>query len=343
MSSITAVDLFAGAGGATQGLIDAGFSVLGAVEFEATAAETYRSNHPDVTLWEQDIKTLKATDLRRQLGIGRGELTLLKACPPCQGFSTLAEGRIAANDFRNDLVGHVVRFVRELRPRSVLVENVPGLGRDRRAGELMSALKQMGYATRSYIVNAVDFGVPQRRRRFIILAFRGARTAMPDRLSPQDLVAPVTVRDAFQDLSSKVASDDPLNVARRPSALVAERIAAVPVGGSRFDLPEHLQLDCHKRLVSSRSAAGSYGRMKWDEPASTMTTRCTTPASGPFIHPDENRAITLREAASIQTFPARYKFSGSSAAIERQIGNAVPVRMASGIAKTVIATLDRAV
>lgn len=343
MKQLTAIDLFAGAGGATQGLQDAGFEVVGAVEIDPVAAESYRLNHPEVELWEQDIRLLTASKMRVALGLESGELTLLKACPPCQGFSTLADGsKSAEDDPRNDLVGHTIRFVRALRPESVLVENVPGLGRDRRSGELLRSLESLGYSAKSYVVNAIDFGVPQRRKRFIILAFRGTKHIMPTKLSFDDLETPVTVRAAFAELEATISPSDPLHVARKSSDLVQRRIAAVPVGGSRFDLPLDLQLDCHKNLVGSkRSAAGSYGRLKWEEPAPTMTTRCTTPACGSFIHPDLDRGITLREAAAIQTFPVNYKFSGSHGAIERQIGNAVPVKMATGIARTVLATIGR--
>jgi DNA (cytosine-5)-methyltransferase 1 len=333
-STPTAVDLFAGAGGATQGLVDAGFDVLGAVEFDATAAATYRLNHGNVQVWEKDIRLVTATEMKRKLGLRTGELTLLKACPPCQGFSSLADSRVKDNDPRNDLVRHTIRFVRVLRPRSVLLENVPGLGKDRRSVELLDALRSMGYNARLYYVNAIEFGVPQRRKRLIILAFRGLRSVLPSKLTTEDGNPPVTVRETFAKLAKDLLEGDPLQADVSISAKVLQRIEAIPVGGNRHDLPLELQLDCHKRLKKEgkSGAAGSYGRMKWDEPAPTMTTRCTTPACGSFIHPDRDRAITLREAAAIQTFPATYQFVGNRAAVERQIGNAVPVRMAAAIA-----------
>lgn len=338
VSRPTAVDLFAGAGGATQGLYDAGFNVIGAVEFDTVAAQSYRLNHPHTQLWEQDIRQVSAAEVKRSLKLETGELTLLKACPPCQGFSTLAEGRIQGVDPRNDLVSHTIRFVRALRPRTVLVENVPGLGRDRRSTELLSALTRMGYNARVYKVDATEFGVPQRRKRLIILALRGLRTMLPPSLTNSNPEVPTTVRDAFQKLKTQLPADDPLNARRVLSNTVLKRVQAIPVGGNRYDLPEHLQLDCHKKLAreKKRGASGSYGRLRWDQPAPTMTTRCTTPACGPFLHPEEHRPITLREAAAIQTFPPDYKFVGTRGAIERQIGNAVPVQMAAIIAGTIL-------
>lgn len=337
----TAVDLFAGAGGATQGLRDAGFDVIGAVEFDSTAAESYRLNHPSVRLWETDIRRIPATSIARELSLEPGQLTLLKACPPCQGFSTLAGKHKNGDDPRNELVGHTVRFVRALRPKGVLLENVPGLGRDRRSSELLDELRKLGYAARLYQVNATQFGVPQRRKRIIILGLRGLRSNLPAELTELELDTPVTVRKAFEELQEKGLCGDPLNVVQTPKDAILERIKAVPIGGNRFDLPDHLQLDCHKRLTARglKSAGGSYGRMLWDAPSPTMTTRCTTPACGSFIHPEEDRAITLREAAALQTFPHDYKFAGSRGDIERQIGNAVPVKMAAAIGKSVLRAL----
>lgn len=315
--------------------------MLAAIEFDGKAAQSYRLNHPRTRLWEQDIRKVSAAEVKRVLDLDSGDLTLLKACPPCQGFSSLAEGRIQGDDPRNDLVNHTIRFVRALRPRAVLVENVPGLGRDRRSTELLAALGRMGYNARAYHVNAIEFGVPQRRKRLIILALRGRRAVLPASLTTIDPESPVTVREAFLGLQSGAMADDPLNRPRMLPDRVQKRVEAIPVGGSRFDLPEELQLDCHKKLAreNKSGASGSYGRLRWDEPAPTMTTRCTTPACGPFLHPEEHRPITLREAAAIQTFPPTYQFVGTRGDVERQIGNAVPVRMAAAIATRLLDSL----
>ncbi|NMM32901.1 MAG: DNA cytosine methyltransferase [Phycicoccus sp.] len=338
---LTAIDLFAGAGGATQGLRDSGFRVLAAVENDRDAASTYRLNHPTVQLFEADIRSIKATRLREQLRLRPRELTLLKVCPPCQGFSSLAEGRAEVDNFRNDLVGHTIRFVRAFEPAAVLLENVPGLGRDVRSIRLQERLKALGYATRVYKVNALDFGVPQRRRRLIILALRGLRSSdrLPEQLREQGLDGPTsnpTVRTAFDCLAEAATEGDPLNVARSSTPTVKARIRAVPVGGTRFDLPPEHRLACHENLdLRGRNATASYGRLRLDEPAPTMTTRCTTPACGSFIHPTEHRGITLREAATLQTFPPTYRFSGAYGSVERQIGNAVPVLMAAVLGRTI--------
>ncbi|MEU6905512.1 DNA cytosine methyltransferase [Streptomyces coeruleorubidus] len=342
MPTYSAVDLFAGAGGATRGLRDAGFAMLAAVENDLEAAETYRRNHPKVTLLAEDIRTVEPQALLAGTAVTPGELDLLKACPPCQGFSTLAKGLV--DERRNDLVLDTFRFVEALRPRVVLLENVPGLARDRRLPQLHGLLAEAGYQLRTTTLDAAVFGVPQRRKRFIGFAVRGDIPFtfdgdLTELLPPSFRTTPRTAGHALAHLARHSRPDDPLNVYRKSSAAVGARIAAIPVGGNRFDLPEEHQLDCHKRLAS-RNAGSSYGRVKLDEPAPTMTTRCTTPACGTFIHPTENRGLTLREAATFQSFPVNYNFYGYYGSIERQIGNAVPVRMAKGLGLIASAILN---
>ena len=342
----TAIDLFAGAGGATRGLKDAGFNVLAAAENDMLAAQSFAANHPDVVLAD-DVRDIEPGRLRRFLGLGVGELDLLKACPPCQGFSSLARGEMDA--LRNDLVLDVYRFVRDLRPRAILLENVPGLARDHRLGTLLGAVAELGYVHAQYAVDAREFGVPQRRRRLIVVAVRGSilreLPAAMDALIPADFDrTPKTAGQALADLARALRPCDPWDRHRKSGPAVAARIAAVPVGGTRFDLPPEHQLACHSKLAASgrstkSGATASYGRVKAGEAAPTMTTRCTTPACGSFVHPIENRGLTIREAATFQTFPVDYQFCGGYDAVERQIGNAVPVRMAHGLGLAVRSAL----
>ncbi|MEU5903951.1 DNA cytosine methyltransferase [Micromonospora sp. NPDC047527] len=339
MTRLTCVDLFAGAGGATEGLRVAGFDVIGAVEIDSDAAASYRANHPDVKLWDRDIRLLTAAGMLRELGLDAGELTLLKACPPCQGFSSLGPGGDSAEaSDRNDLVLDVIRFVRAFKPSAVLLENVPGLEKDARFSRVQMALRKLGYQIKTFRLDAAWVGVPQRRRRLIMLAIRGRRKPLPDALS--DLLGewfvekPTTVRTALEQLSATLQAGGDLDRHRVHSAKVLARIKAVPVGGNRFDLPPEHRLACHENL-RVRNATASYGRVRMDEPAPTMTTRCATPACGSFIHPTEHRGLTLREAAAFQTFPPTYTFKGNFGSIERQIGNAVPVRMAAALGATV--------
>ncbi len=336
VTTVTAVDLFAGAGGATAGLRQAGIQVMAGVENEPLPSESYRANHPEVLLKERDIRKLDAEELRRELRLRRGSLGILKACPPCQGFSSLVRGKV--DEERNDLILDVTRFALEFRPRVIVLENVPGLGHDRRLSGLCEELSEHGYRFSTYTVDASSFGVPQRRKRLIVFGVsKAVRRALPndlmDLLPVEARCTAVTVREAFEALGLAGRANDPLNRHRQLTEEVKARIAAIPINGTRFDLPVELQLKCHKKLHYSRirSATASYGRIRLDAPAPTMTTRCTTPACGSFIHPTEDRGITLREAAVIQTFPLDYRFCGGYDSIERQIGNAVPVRMAKAL------------
>ena len=294
----------------------------------------------------QDIAGVSPAALRAELGLARGELALLTACPPCQGFSTL--GKMDRGDARNGLVGAPWRFVREFLPEAVLIENVPGARASALWSDLERRLAAAGYRRRSWIVDAADFGVPQRRRRLIAIALRGD---VPGTL-PGDLRAalPPDFPLAAADASAAIAEAGPIegtrdewHRARSSSPLTLERIRAVPPGSGRSALPERLQL----ALPQAAAAARPDGR---DRPlrthsdgrsAPTMTTRCTTVSCGRFIHPTEDRGISLREAALLQTFPADYRFAGSHEAAERQIGNALPVKLAHALGLVVRASIGR--
>ena len=190
------------------------------------------------------------------------------------------------------------------------------------------------YQTRLYLVNASDFGVPQRRKRLVVLGVKDFCKKLPDNLTdalPEHFdTTPCVAGEVFKRIGQMNLEKNSLHRARKSTPRVASRIRAIPIGGTRFDLPEDQVLKCHKNL-KTRGAAASYGRIKLDQYAPTLTTRCTTPACGSFIHPEEHRGITLLEAAMLQTFPENYEFHGNYGDIERQIGNALPVRLAEAL------------
>jgi DNA (cytosine-5)-methyltransferase 1 len=331
MRTPTAIDLFCGAGGTTQGLRDAGFDVVAAIENDQPAANSYAKNHPDTELLVRDIRRVQAPALARRLGLAQ-PLDLLTACPPCQPFSTLGSGD--SSDPRNALVSSVGRFVAALMPRAILLENVPGLRKEPRFLALVAELDR-DYALSEYVVQATDFGVPQSRRRIILLGIR--RSLNPN--LPKDLkkmipgsfdASPRVAADALAMARGLTATADPLHRARTPKPKTLRRIRAVKPGGGRLQLPKELELECHSRL-GQKHATSSYGRIDPTKPAPTMTTRCTTPSCGRFIHPTKQRGLTLREAALIQTFPLPYSFVGTYGDIERQIGNAVPPKLAEAL------------
>jgi DNA (cytosine-5)-methyltransferase 1 len=335
----TALDLFSGCGGLTLGLRRAGFNVLGAVEIDALAVETYAANHPDVTIWPKSITKVTVAEVMRTLNLRPGQLDLLAGCPPCQGFSTMKtlNGRRAMRDPRNKLIDHFVRFVRILRPKSVMMENVPRLANHRRFRDLCRTLRKLGYEVTSDVKNAADFGVPQRRRRLILLASRNGAVSFP-RPFPKRR----TVAMAIGGLPTPGSSGDPVHdLGEVRSQKVQKRIASIPKdGGSRTDLARSKQLPCHR---ASDGFKDVYGRMRWKDVAPTITGGCFNPSKGRFLHPTENRAITMREAAILQGFPRRYKFPNvkSKQAIALLIGNALPARFITAHAKSIVRTLRR--
>src|SRR5216684_2014027 len=171
-SKQTALDLFSGCGGLTEGLKRAGFCVLGAIEIEQMSAETYKLNHPEVHLWMKDIRELSARSVTRKLGLRKGRLDLLAGCPPCQGFSTMRtlNGCLSNRDKRNDLLFEFLRFVEALRPKAIMMENVPGLARNGRFKRFCARLRELGYIGEYDVLDAANYGVPQRRNRLIYLA-----------------------------------------------------------------------------------------------------------------------------------------------------------------------------
>lgn len=318
----TAVDLFSGAGGLTEGLRLAGYRVLGAVENDRLACSAYRANHPSVDLWETDIRKVTGPKLQERLGLKRGELDLLAACPPCQGFSSMRtkNGGRRATDPRNNLVLDVLRLVRSLWPKLVMVENVPGLARSEWFRRLRRGLMQQGYRVKWAVLNAVNYGVPQRRRRLVLIA---SRVGEP-RFAPPTAVMR-TVRSVLWGRTSPTRSRDPLhNYPVNRSGVIRALIKRIPKnGGSRSSLGQD-QLKCHQDFDGFKDV---YGRMSWDRPAPTITGGCINPSKGRFLHPSADRAITLREAALLQSFRPGYRFpisDGGRYPVALLIGNALP-------------------
>jgi DNA (cytosine-5)-methyltransferase 1 len=324
---LRAIDLFCGCGGLTLGLKQAGFDVVGAVDIDRLSVETYRANHPEVAVCEVDIRELRVSSVKRKLKLRKGTLDLLAGCPPCQGFSTMRtlNGSLVIEDPRNDLLFEFLRFVEGLRPRAVMLENVPGLARDGGFLSFRQGMREMGYLDEHRILDASDYGVAQRRRRLIYLA--GLGDAIPFASTTRHRK---TVKDAIRNLPRAGQSGDPAHdLGERRTRGVMALIELIPKnGGSRTDLPKRMQLACHRRCNGFKDV---YGRMGWDEAAPTITSGCFNPSKGRFLHPEENRAITLREAALLQGFPRDYLFPArrGKSAIAMLIGNAFPPKFAA--------------
>jgi DNA (cytosine-5)-methyltransferase 1 len=332
LGEFTAVDLYCGCGGVTEGLKQSGFRIVAAVDNDLVACRTYEKNHPEVHLYAMDIKDVDPLQIRIQ-DLGDRDVDLLVVCAPCQPFSSLNKKK--DGDERARLILEALRFAEVLKPVMIFFENVPGLARfEEILSELKAGLEMLGYHLSEPVkVDAADYGVPQRRIRCVLIATRG--------VSPPELPAPVTpeglritVRDAIGRLrplaSGEKDPDDPLHAARKHKALTVRRLARIPKnGGSRMSLPPELQLECHKDHDGHPDV---YGRMAWDDVAPTLTTGCTDVTKGRFAHPEQDRAITPREAAILQTFPENYIFEGGPTQIATQIGNAVPVGLVKALA-----------
>lgn len=333
------VDLFAGCGGLTAGFTAAGFVAAGAVEHDVSAAATYAANFGDhVTVAELEDWVVGSAP-RAEVVVGG---------PPCQGFSLL--GKQCSDDPRNLLWRSYVDSVRKIRPAFFVLENVPQF----LASEEFSALKSevhsgelRDYSIESFVLSADDYGVAQKRRRaFVIGRLRGLRPiGEPEKSAPKNLedvfpawLTPRLEYTALPDrrtLIGEATVSGPfklpeLHFGRRPSPLALSRYDAVPPGGSRLDLPDHLQMRCWREAPNS--AGDVLGRLSWNSPSVTIRTEFFKPEKGRFLHPTESRALTHAEAALIQGFSDDFVWFGSSADIARQIGNAVPPPMAAAVA-----------
>jgi DNA (cytosine-5)-methyltransferase 1 len=321
-SRFRAVDLFSGCGGLTQGLKSAGFIVVGAIEIDSLAVSTYSANHPEVVVKKADIKTVDPAALMEELKVRVGEIDLLCGCPPCQGFSKIRtkNGSKRNRDVRNGLSSEMLRFAKALRPRAVMMENVPDLISHNSFKSLCSGLRKLGYRVHTEITDVQRFAVPQRRRRLILLAGLGFDIGLAPVAQKRQ-----SVREAIGTLPAPGNSGDALHdYPERRSDRIMKMIRDIPRdGGSRTDLPDDRQLKCHKNRDGFHDI---YGRMAWDKVAPTITGGCFNPSKGRFLHPEEDRAITLREAALLQTFPPNYRFELSSGkeAAALMIGNALP-------------------
>lgn len=329
-----AIDLFCGCGGVTEGLKQAGFSVVAAVDNDPICCQTYRLNHPEVELIEKDICKTSVSKLKKILG--KRKLTLLVVCAPCQPFSSLNKSK--KPDDRIYLILQSVRFAKTLRPQYVLFENVPGIAKNSIViNHLKSEFIKLGYCiSEPEQIDAADYSVPQRRIRCVIVASRKKPVKLPPPITPTGHRR--TVRDTIEKLpaAGMTNSEDPLHVCRKHKKITIARLQHISHdGGSRNELPDDLVLKCHKKLDEAGEEThycDVYGRMHWDKVAPTLTTGCTDVTKGRYAHPVFDRAITLREAALLQTFPRNYRFYGKPGEIAKQIGNAVPVALAKNLA-----------
>jgi DNA (cytosine-5)-methyltransferase 1 len=331
---IRVFDFFSGCGGTSAGLREAGMEIAFALDFDADAAATFQANFPEATFYRKDVTRLRTNSINKLIGENRKEPILFCGCAPCQPFSQ-QNGSRSKKDKRIPLLTHFGRFVRYHKPDFVLVENVPGLQKitseDGPLPGFIKLLKRLKYSVAMGTIDCCDYGVPQKRKRFVLLASKLGAIELPPRSHGLGTENPVysTVGEWISGLPEIAAGEScPSIKNHRASNLSLKnltRIRATPVGGGREDWPKTLKLKCHKNHDGHSDV---YGRLRADLPASALTTRCISLSNGRFGHPTQARAISVREAAKLQTFDDSFEFLGSLNSMARQIGNAVPVLLA---------------
>lgn len=319
ISKPTVIELFAGAGLFSYAFKSAGFKIKLAIEKDQTAAETYAINVGSHVVCS-DIRKVKP----------KGECDVLIAGPPCQGFSTL--GKRQENDPRNSLAKQVVKWVRVAKPSIVVIENVPAFLKSKNYTSVSRSLKRMGYQLDVFVLNAYDFGCPQLRVRSFVIANSSGCSIQ----TPKGRKRCRTVRQAWEGLSARPNGKNQ-HYSPKPSQLALSRMRVIPIGGNKRDIIEkspELAPPSWKKL--GNAAADVWGRMNWDQPANTLRTCFQNPSKGRYIHPEQHRVISLREAARLHTIPDRWRFAGLPTQITRQIGNSVPPSLGKAVAKAVL-------
>jgi DNA (cytosine-5)-methyltransferase 1 len=342
---IQAIDLFCGAGGLTRGLLDAGISVLAGYDIDTACQFPYEKNNDGAEFIERSVDAIGVEDVKAILG--ETGIRLIAGCAPCQPFSKYRQGVDTRKDQKWGLLYQFERIVREVGPDLVTMENVPELARHAVFADFRESLEAMGYHVAADVVDCRKYGIPQYRKRMVLVASRLGPIEIPPATHSED-----EYRSAHEVIShlppieaGHQHPDDPLHCSSRLSDLNMKRIRQSRPGGTWRDWDPDLVAACHRKS-SGKTYASVYGRMRWEDPSPTMTTQCHGFGNGRFGHPEQNRAISLREAAIFQTFPPDYKFVPDGDRVQfthvgRMIGNAVPVRLGEVIGQLLLKHVER--
>ncbi|MCZ8237766.1 MAG: DNA cytosine methyltransferase [Leptospiraceae bacterium] len=342
--SFKAIDFFCGAGGMTSGFRQAGVKLLAGIDIDQQCKETYEFNHPNSKFIEADIKKLKYSELEKLVSIGKmDDQMIFIGCSPCQYFSTIKTNKTKSIESKN-LLSDFQRFVKYYLPGYVVVENVPGIAKshDSPLQEFINFLEKNRYKVSMDILRLEKFGIPQTRRRFLLVASRvDQNVSLPkeSQLSNNTVRGFIHPKNGFPILKagSKDASPN-LHTVAGLSEINFKRLSLTEKnGGNRLSYVNNKRLAVPCQFKKPKIFHDTYGRMRWDRPAPTITTKFFSISNGRFAHPSQDRAISLREGATLQTFDLSYRFIGSSiGCIARQIGNAVPPLFAKQIAETIV-------
>lgn len=331
--SLRCMDLFSGAGGLSLGFAEAGFVPIFAADTDEACIESYGANFPDVRVFCGDTRTLSSfADCDADIVVGG---------PPCQGFSPL--GKMSARDIRrsehllmNSLCMEILRAARDVDAVAFVMENVPQFLRSAEFRLFVEKAEEIGFQIACGVLQAEEFGVPQRRRRGVTIGVRGSMARMP-----MPIAARSTVRDAIGDLPLEPDGRN-LHIGRNPTAKSLERYRQIPPGGNRFDLMRNRPDICPACWLNKPTGSTDvFGRLEWEKPALTIRTEFFKPEKGRYLHPEAHRPITHREAARLQSFPDSFEFRGTKLQIAAQIGNAVPPELARHVAEHLGRLLER--
>lgn len=339
---IQIIDLFCGVGGLTRGLLNEGLNVVAGFDIDKTCEFTYTTNN-HVKFNCTNIREVTGEEINKNYA--DSALKILVGCAPCQPFSQMRfkMGKDNRDDEKYNLLMEFGRVIKEIQPTIISMENVPYIRKTNVFNDFIKLLKENGYSTNNdgEVVYCPNYGIPQNRRRFVLLASKlGNIELIPFTHKRGD----VTVRNFIENLpavgSGEICPSDPMHRTAKLSETNLKRIRASKPGGTWKDWPEDLRCDCHKR-ESGQTYTSVYGRMRWDAIGPTMTTQFYCYGTGRYGHPEQDRALTLREGALLQTFPPTYNFINPAVPfrmkdIARHIGNAVPVRLGEVIGESII-------
>ena len=339
--SIGAVDLFCGVGGLTYGLQAGGIDVVAGYDLDSSCKYAYETNNKKSTFVCKNICDVTGKEINDFLN--KFDVKVLVGCAPCQPFSRHQKDKQHRKQHKDwGLLAQFGRLVREVKPDFISMENVPELTKESIFDNFIQTLEDLGYTISYSIVRAEQYGVPQHRRRLLLLASKKGNISLIKPTYTDNNV--VTVRDTIASLppinAGGTCEKDLLHTASKLSEINLRRIKASKPNGTWRDWPEDLKLNCHKK-ASGETYPSVYGRMAWDETSPTITTQFYMYGTGRFGHPEQNRALSLREGAILQSFPSSYKFvrpgeKVSRKTVARQIGNAVPPKLAEAIGKSII-------
>jgi DNA (cytosine-5)-methyltransferase 1 len=343
MTPASVVDLFCGIGGLSYGFVKEGFTVVAGIDSDVSCKFAFETNN-GARFINQDLEFVSGSQIRNLFPTGTTRILI--GCAPCAPFSRYTISKSGSKHEKWALLRSFARLVKQTKAHIVSMENVPALERYRIYREFKACLEDEGYYVNRYRVRCADYGVPQTRTRLVLFASKYGEVGI---IKPTHVDRQKTVRETIAHLppiaAGEVSAKDSIHLARRLAEINLRRIKATPTGGGWENWNEDLVLDCHK-AETGHSYRSVYGRMNWDELAPTITTQCVGLGNGRFGHPEQNRAISVREAALLQTFPMSYRFVEPKAkakcdVLARHIGNAVPVRLGVIIARSIKRHLEK--